>query len=214
MTWNRIGLAFALLLVASTTRGEPEPWGDKRRPATEGLVLWLDASAQAEARKALGKPAVLDGQSLDVWFDASGHGRHLTQPGRDAQPRFEALKGGAAVRFDGQDDFLFLAGLKQEFRTATVFVVAAPMTNAGTFRGLVAGSTLGKNDYTHGFNIDLGPFGTPRWQWLNLEGAGFGGAANLLSQPLDFGALHQLSTVIDSGNAGVRLFVDGQPAGQ
>ena len=48
--------------------------------------------------------------------------------------------------------------------TATVFLVAAPGSNTGDFRAPFAGHEPGKNDYTSGMNIDLGPWATPRWQ--------------------------------------------------
>src|SRR5262245_20261486 len=103
------GIVVGLLLAGPALAG-PEPWADPKLPAAEGLVLWLDAAAQTTARQKLGKAPVGDGALLDVWYDASGSGRHLSQPVRDLQPSFQILQGGHAVRFDGQDDFLSLPG--------------------------------------------------------------------------------------------------------
>ena len=72
----------------------------------------------------------------------------------------------------------------------------------------------GKNDYTTGLNIDLGPGTTPRFSTLNVEGAGCSGAANLLRDASDFGAVRRLAIVTASGPGGVRLFADGKPNGQ
>src|SRR5262249_18773838 len=105
-------------------------------------------------------------------------------------------------------------GLKQELAAATVFVVAAPQTNAGGFRGFFAAAPFGKNDYTGGFTLDLGPFASPRWQALNVEGAGFGRYANLLGGEPDLGRLHRFCVVLGDGPGGIRLFFDGNPAGK
>src|SRR5438874_1636250 len=79
----------------------------------------------------------------------------------------------------------------------------AAVANVGDFRGLFAGHQPGQNDYTSGVNIDLGPFGSPRWQWLNVEGPGFGGAVNLLPRPVDFGQLHRVIVTSEAGANGV-----------
>jgi putative heme-binding domain-containing protein len=62
--------------------------------------------------------------------------------------------------------------------------------------------------------IDLGPGATPGWEWLNVEGIGFGGAANVLPAALEFQAFRQLTIVVRDGAGGVRLWVDGQAQGQ
>src|SRR5262245_24888874 len=77
-----------------------EEWADKRLPVTGGLELWLDAARQNAARRARGEAAVADGQKLAVWYDASGHGRHLAQKDVRSQPALDALEGYHAVRFD------------------------------------------------------------------------------------------------------------------
>jgi putative heme-binding domain-containing protein len=193
-----------------------EPWADKRLPesARTGLVLWLDAAAQNAARKAAGKPELAHQAPVDEWYDSSGHGRHLTQSQRDSRPSFQLFDGGASVRFDGKDDFLDLPTFRQSFRELSVFIVAAPFSNMGDFRGLFALNADGKNDYSSGMNVCFSWPMTQRWETLNVEGAGAQGAGNLLNQAADFGTLHRVMVTSEQGDEGIRLFFDGQPGGK
>ena len=72
----------------------------------------------------------------------------------------------------------------------------------------------GKNDYTTGLNLDLGPAPTPRFTTLNVEGAGFSGATNLLRDGSDFGAVRRLALTSKVGRGGVQLFAEGKPNGK
>ena len=72
----------------------------------------------------------------------------------------------------------------------------------------------GKNDYTTGLTLDLGPGATGRFDALNVEGTGFGGWSNLLSDASDFGRVRRLAVVSTTGAGGVRLFADGKPNGK
>src|SRR5206468_3741467 len=49
---------------------------------------------------------------------------------------------------------------------------------------------------------------------LNVEGRGFGGMANLMTEPQRFGEFHVLAVRGKAGKGGVQLFVDGKPAGK
>src|SRR5688572_33406603 len=115
-TWAVAGAAVALVGVlatpfvvaadAATATTVPaarlETWADRSLPVGQGLALWLDATRQPTAWQAHGKPALGNGAPLDVWYNGSGHGRHLTQPAKGAQPRFVAAGGGKADRKRGE----------------------------------------------------------------------------------------------------------------
>src|SRR5262249_27357159 len=100
------------------------------------------------------------------------------------------------------------------FSNATVFVVAAPRANAGFFRAFFGLSQAGRNDYLTGLNFDLGPGPTAQLSFVNAEGPGFGGALSLLQgATFRLGQWHTFALTLQSGPAGVKLFVDGQARG-
>lgn len=185
-----------------------EPWADAKLTVTNGLGLWLDAA------KATGteKPPV-DGK-LAKWFDASGKGRHLTQAVADARPVRIPAAGVAVVRFDGVDDHLRAVKQAAELEDFTVLVVGIPRSNPGPFRGPLAFNAAGKRDYESGLNIDFGPTGTPRFNVLNAEGKGFGGARNLRTGNTPFGQLAAIELFSDTKEKKVRLAVDGKNEGE
>ena len=149
----------ALFLFAAASAFALEQWADGKLPVKDGVELWLDAARQPVVREARGLPE--PGGTLDVWFDGSGHGRHMAQRVASSQPRWQRSAGGAFVRFDGKDDWLGPGNLGASLEAATVFIVAAPRTNAGFYRGLFAGSEISRNDYQTGLNLDLGGKATP-----------------------------------------------------
>jgi putative heme-binding domain-containing protein len=104
-----------------------------------------------------------------------------------------------------------LAGLNRDLKACTLFVVAAPRSNAGLFRGILAFNETGKNDYTTGLTLDLTGESSTRLDRLNVEGAGFGGAVNLLGGALPFGKFATIEVVCQDGPDGVQLVVDGKP---
>ncbi|HXG46944.1 MAG TPA: ThuA domain-containing protein [Methylomirabilota bacterium] len=179
-------------------------------PPREGLVLWLEAGRQAELRQARQWSPLAAGDPVDYWLDGSGHGRDLHQPGAAARPRWEGRGTTAWVRFDGVDDFLSADRLGLRLTNVTVFVLAAPRANAGFFRAFLALSRAGFNDYTSGLTLDLGGAASRRFETLNAEGVGFGGAVDVMTDAFDFGAFHVVSLVCSSGPDGVRTFVDGR----
>ena len=180
-------------------------------PVKGGLELWLEAD-----RVVAEKLSSADG-ALATWEDQSGQKRNLSQKNRDSQPKMvgSLTPDGkhSVVRFDGQNDSLFLAGPGKSYRDLTLFVVAAPRTNAGGFRALLAFNKKGVNDYTSGLTADLSWMASARWNVLNLEGAGFGGAADLMGEDYPLGTFHVISTTLAPGKAGVKLFIDGKPSG-
>lgn len=215
-----------LAIVALAQTGEPgraqtptaapstETWADAGLREKRGLVLWLDASRQPQAYAAANRAAPGDGRELGVWYDGSGLRRDALQRNRSMQPRFVAAGGGALVRFDGVDDFLAASGVAHELHDFTLFVHAAPRTNRGWFGGLVSANATGRNDYTSGFNLDLGGGATPDLSVVNVEGRGFGGAVDLLKRAFDFGPFHTFTVRAGHGKDGVELLVDGRSEGR
>src|SRR5262245_8156433 len=206
MFWS--GLLVFLSIAPSRST---EPWTDKRLPdpARDGLLLWLDASAQNFARQSLKQPPLNALSPVDACYDGSGKKWHLTQDQKDFRPNLQLMGEVAAMRFDGTDDFLARKAEKRELKDLTLIVVAATYSNQGGFRAYFAGNEPGKNDYTSGINFDLGPFFSNKVQMLNSEGPGFGGAANLLKQPADFGKFHRFALVSSIGPDGIKLYVNG-----
>ena len=205
---SRLPAAVALLALASTAAAAgPEPWADPKLPVKDGLELWLDASRAAGAEKS---PA--PGGKLAAWADGSGKGRHVRQASADARPTLLKVGDAGLVRFDGEDDHFRAVGQAGELRDFTLFLVLAPRANIGDFRGFFATNAPGGRDYETGFNVDLGPGGTPRFTQLNVEGRGFGGWQNLFTAGGPFGKLHTLE--VAGGPKAVRVTLDGAATGQ
>jgi putative heme-binding domain-containing protein len=215
---NAIGIPISgalILLSATIASAAVENWADPALSLRTGLVIWLDASRQEVGWKSHGKPPLLSSSRLDVWYDASGNGLHFVQRLQHAQPRYIAPGAGrAVVRFNGLESFLERTAVSRQVDAFTVFLVAAPRTNAGGFRGFLAAHQTGQNDYTTGFNIDMNAESSDRLRQLNIEGKGFRGARNLMSTAMPFGEFHTITVTCRAGENGVRLFVDGKPAGE
>jgi putative heme-binding domain-containing protein len=210
---SRVFLAVALL-AAPCPGLAAEDWADPALKVTDGLQAWLDAAPQTAARRALKLPELQSGRAIDTWLDASGKRRDLTQKDAAAQPIFHAADGYTALRFDGERRHLNRTAIDASFRALTVFLVATPFGNAGDFRGLLALNQAGRNDYVSGLTIDQGWLGTTRFEALNVEGAGFGGAVNLMTEPGEFGTVERLCVTSAPGPGGTRLYVNGKPAGR
>jgi putative heme-binding domain-containing protein len=187
------------LLCVSAAQAGPEPWADPKLPARDGLELWLDATR-----------ITADGPVAE-WRDGSGRGRHVRQDKAAARPTLVKAGGSAVVRFDGIDDHLRAVKQAAELKAFTIFVVAAPRTNPGGFRALLAFNAANQRDYQSGLTIDQGAWGTPRLNVLNVEGRGFGGARNLRKGDDPFGGLHTFE--VSAEEKAVRLTVDGKPEG-
>jgi len=201
-----VALAVLLALGVMAEAGAVEPWADSRLPVTDGLELWLDAA------RASGRELVPHDGKLEIWYDASGNGRHLRQPREDARPVRLPAGESAVVRFDGQDDHLRGTKLNAQAASFTMFVVAAPRHNPGGFRAVLAFNAPEGRDFETGITLDLGPYGTPRFSALNVEGRGFGTWQNLLREERPLGGLE---TIEVTGEAEVvRLMVGGVHAGQ
>src|SRR5690606_37149019 len=57
----------------------------------------------------------------------------------------------------------------------------------------------------------LGPFASQRFESLNPEGAGFGGAADVFEGAHEFGTMHTLSFTTKPGKGQTRAFIDSKP---
>ena len=214
--YQRLVMAAVLIWLtgANATTWAVEPWGDARLKLTSGLTAWYDASVQNAARAAIGKKPWKDDARVDVWRDASGARRDLLQPTKELRPVIRFDEQLAFVHFNGETSVLAVENLDISLGDFTVFVVAAPFSNDGTFRGFLAFNRNGQNDYVSGLNIDQGPDGSPKFATINVEGPGFGGASNLKKTPTPFGELARICVASTPGAGGTVLYDDGKPVGQ
>jgi len=212
---GRMGLLL-LVVMGGTARAVAgvEAWTDPRLKEPEGLFAWYDASRQQQGRAALKNAPVVAGRGINLVYDGSGHGRHLVQRSRPAQPRFHAYGDLAVFRFDGKDDHLELLGTGGAVESLTAFLVVAPRSNAGGFRGMLAANATGLRDYDTGFCIDLAPAPSSRLDAINVEGKGFVGAHDLLGESLPFNHLYVVEAHIGVGAGSVALWVDGRFQGR
>ncbi len=192
---------------------EVPEWADARLTERDGLILWLDAVAIESSRKVNGLPGLSDGDRADTWQDSSGAEQSPVQELRDAQPKVINVGDAWIVRFDGVDDHLRMVSKPTMTGSATVILVAAPHANPGDFRGLFAANAADRRDYESGLTIDLGPGPTSKFDQLNVEGRGFGGANDVLNSSSPFGTLHTFEAVVDPLSKQVRLTLDGVSEG-
>ncbi len=184
-------------------------------PVQDGLLLHLDAANQNALRKAAELPPVSDGRPLDRWLDSSARALLATQPLAASRPVFRADGAEAFVRFDGKDDSLALSVGKKRVRELTVFMLAAPRANRGSFVGMFGSAVAGQNDFNSGINLDLGPAATKELSVLNVESAGSPGFKNFiqpgknLAAHLPFEGFHVFTLRSKAGARGSELFLDG-----
>jgi putative heme-binding domain-containing protein len=189
-----------------------EPWADERLLVKDGLQVWLDATRENAARDAGKLPRLTEGDDrVDAWHDASGNRHHARQTTAQAQPRLHTDKDFTVVRFDGMDDHLANADWAGSVDEVTVIIVAAVQSNAGDWRGFMSLNADKQNDYASGMNLDLGPWASQRWETLNPEGVGFGGATDVFEGGHDFGTTHTLTFTTKPGKGETRSFIDGKP---
>jgi putative heme-binding domain-containing protein len=191
--------------VAADDSGGAEP------PVRSELDFWFDAARIPKSPRLNQTSGASKGAEVAQWPDSSGHERHAQQSVAAARPRLVLVGDRPVVRFDGVDDHLRVVGLERRTDAATVFIVAAPTSNLGLFRGLLAANATGGRDYETGFTIDLGPSPTTAFTQLNVEGQGFGGANNLVKDFFEFGTLHVIEAAIRKSDRVVRLSIDGAP---
>lgn len=186
---------------------------DDHLQVREGLEFWYDADQIA--RTVSESEVSRDGGMVRIaaWPDASGKNRHALQSNLDAQPHLIQIGESQVVRFDGVDDYLRITGIDCAAEAATVFVVAAPHKNAGSYRAFLAANSPQQSDFVSGFTLDQGSGATQAFNTLNVEGPGFGGAQNLLRSVTPFSTLHVIETAISPSQQLVKLSVDGIEAG-
>jgi len=196
-----------------SSAGGPAPWADSRLDVQDGLILWLDASAINRSREAMALPPIPSGGSIDFWPDASVSKGRVSQPVASCRPSLLSLEGGrSVVRFDGKDDSLGSSGPERSTKEFTLFVVAAPRINPGLFRAFFATNAPGRNDYTSGMTLDQGGGGTARFEAINVEGLGFGGGRDLMTDTLPFGSFQVIEA--RAKGASVTLAIGGKPQGK
>lgn len=199
------GLAIGLIATAQQAVSADE----SPLPVTEGLELRFVAGDAGED-VATGTAAEAP---VSSWPESTGRHGAATQATDAAQPNLVRVGGSAVVRFDGVDDHLRLTGIDRDLEGVTLFVVAAARENPGGFRAFLAANQTDRRDFQSGFTVDMGPFATPAFSQLNVEGRGFTGAQSLAGEPSPLGTLHVLEIVIDPAEKNVRLAIDGAPNG-
>lgn len=219
----RAGLAILLAIVfGASNLPAAESWADPSFVPPEGLELWLDAAAIPREAEESKRAPLASGQPVRTWPDASGNRFVALQDIPDRQPIL--LKIGPApadpgrsnwcVRFDGIDDHVRIFNAAKAWPEFTLFLVSAPHSNGGGFRGFFSCNRAGHRDYESGLTVDMNFGFSAQLSDLNLEGAGFGGAQNLLSRAIPFGQLLTLESSASVQRSLVTLRVDGQPQGQ
>ncbi|HMJ88968.1 MAG TPA: ThuA domain-containing protein, partial [Candidatus Acidoferrum sp.] len=121
---------------------------------------------------------------------------------------------------DGKDDLLAIIGTRRSTKELTLFVLAAPKSNPGSFSGLFAAAPFGQNDYVNGINVDFGPNTTKEISVLNVESVGATGFRDLLTPGFfnaaerPFGDFHVFTVRSRIATNGVEVFMDGFKGGQ
>jgi putative heme-binding domain-containing protein len=206
------GFCFASLqslLAQDNTTSVIESWADPKMPSSDGLQWWLDAGRLESAWSERNRNAIMEGQGIDVAYDASGHQRDAKQDRLDCFPKLKSVFGQKVLTFDGKDDFLRADIGLRNTKALTIFALAAVESNEGLFRCLLSGASRSTNDYITGLNVDLGAQPSARWDYFNIEGAGFSGARDFSDSDLEFGKFHLLEIVIDPEQHSVQLWIDG-----
>ena len=224
--WRRVIVCIVALFFFDDAQAD-EPSKDVAIAQMDGLALWLDAGQEGESRKASGVAKSNSGDPLPSWHDASPAKRHAVQGDPKLQPKLfhvgmadddddDVLHQDAnwVVRFDGEDDHLRTLIPAEKLTDFTLFVVAAPHSNGGGYRGLLAFNRSGARDYETGFAMDQNAAATAALQNINCEGRGFGGARNLMNAAAPFGTLHVFECVADSKLKQVRFAFDGRDSGK
>ncbi|MFN7796939.1 MAG: ThuA domain-containing protein [Planctomycetota bacterium] len=173
-------------------------------------LLHLDAVHLA---RVLGQSDVGE-QSVTIWPDAQSPLLRFVAQGPEHAPKLIVGENWATVRFDGIDDALRLYTPSVSLGSASLWMVLAPHSNPGDFRGFFATNAPGQRDYVSGINIDMGPGPSMRWDTTNVEGRGFSGMQNLNPNGVKFGTLQILEVRMDREQKQVVLLVNGKQTGQ
>src|SRR5688572_19446021 len=101
-TMKRRAFLFWLLTAATVMAAE--------LPVRDGLILQLEASAQAGARQSASLPPLRSFGPVDFLLDGSEGQREVLQLVPERRPIFFSDANAAYLKFDGKDDFLALSG--------------------------------------------------------------------------------------------------------
>ena len=112
--------------------------------APAGLIVEFDAASQAAARQKAALPPLAHGAPVDRWLESSGSAAAL-QMDRRAMPLYRTDGTTAFIDFDGKDDYLLFSGPRRLIPAATVFILAAPQGNPGSFSALLAAAEAGRD---------------------------------------------------------------------
>ena len=164
----------ASLFIAALSARAAEP------AVRDGLLLWLDVSAQPEVRQAASLPPIGNRQPVDILVDSLNQARQAVQPVAERRPVFITDSEIAYVQFDGKDDFLAVSGARQLAPAITVFVLAAPKANAGISPRTVRHCRGGEERLHQRIEFDFGPQPTKELSVLNVESGGATGFRDLL----------------------------------
>lgn len=210
VTAARSFVAVAMLLAALSSLAQSQLNAQSKPPIEEGLLIHLDADQPSAAGSS---SASSESGPIAAWANQGRTAITAESTSEDKRPKRLRVGEGWVVRFDGEDDVLRVPNAGLNLNAATIFVVAAPHSNPGDFRGLFASNAANQRDYESGLTLDLGPGPTAAFDQLNVEGLGFGGAANLRNASTPFGQLKILEAAIDPATSKVTLKIDGKSEG-
>ena len=177
-------------------------------PVSDGVLFAFDAIELAS--RLIGRGLQESSLHFTAWPSSAGKPMIARcSPATDQPPRVVQVGTGWLARFDGQTDPLRVIDTQLTSESATIFVVAAVHEIVSPFMGMFAANARNSRDYQSGLTIDCGPWPSRGWEQLNVEGRGFGGAANLLARPLPVARLQVIEVSIDSQKQSVSLAIDG-----
>ena len=206
-------LAFTVFAATDNVLAQMPAWTDPALTVRYGLITWLDASRITVVASENGAKSLANGDAISAWPNGADPQRRVEQSNEKSRPRLVNVGDSWVIRFDGEDDHLRRTVGSSALDAATVFLVAAPHSNPGDFRGLLATNAVDRRDYESGFVIDLGPGPTSKFDQISFEGLGFSGAMDLVKSSNDFGTLHAIEAVFDPMSKLAALTIDGKTEG-
>lgn len=116
------------------------------------------------------------------------------------------------MSFDGVNDYVNIAGNGLTLSNFSIDTVIRPLSNDGSFNGILS-ATLGTlNDYEYGINIDIGQSASLSFSSLNLEiSTAYGGFVNrnAMTSSFPFNTWVHLSIAVDSVADTYKVYVNG-----
>jgi putative heme-binding domain-containing protein len=201
--WIPIGAWFIAIAMLCADAKAEDP------PLSSTAFLHLDAATLGHVSKDGNNKPLASGERVDRWPDGSGHQPDFVATG-NARPTFHTNGEASSVRFDGVENAMRMISDVASLDQVTLFLMIAPHSNPGDFRGLLATNAPNEKDYSSGLNVDLGPGPSRSWTALNIEGKGFSGAKNLSQSDFPFRTPHLVEVRIDRVSRSVTLLLDGK----